>query len=102
MRIKAGVSVSILLFLFISTTFSNEFIFSRLSVNDGLSSNFVNCIWQDKKGFIWVGTENGLQRYDGNKFVNISSRNDKTQLLPLPVDQVIADNNTDYFWVRMG
>jgi ligand-binding sensor domain-containing protein/two-component sensor histidine kinase len=102
MRIKAGVLVSILLFLFLSTTFSNEIIFSRLSVNDGLSSNFVNCIWQDKKGFIWVGTENGLQRYDGNKFVTISSRDDKLKLLPLPVDQLIADNNTDYLWVRMG
>lgn len=42
--------------------------FERLSVEDGLSQGFVNCIIQDRKGFLWFGTQNGLNRYDGKSF----------------------------------
>ncbi len=34
-------------------------------MNDGLPTNAVRCIVQDKQGFIWFGTDNGLCRYDG-------------------------------------
>ena len=33
-----------------------------------LTNNLVNCIIQDQKGFIWIGTENGLNRFDGMHF----------------------------------
>jgi ligand-binding sensor domain-containing protein/serine phosphatase RsbU (regulator of sigma subunit) len=42
--------------------------FDRLTVEDGLSQNSVNCIFQDSKGFIWIGTQDGLDRYDGYAF----------------------------------
>ena len=44
----------------------------RLSVVDGLKSNHVYCIRQDRQGYIWMGTENGLSRYDGYGFVNFT------------------------------
>lgn len=34
---------------------------------DGLSSRSVNCISQDEAGFIWIGSENGLDRFDGHQ-----------------------------------
>jgi ligand-binding sensor domain-containing protein/serine phosphatase RsbU (regulator of sigma subunit) len=40
--------------------------FSRLSSVDGLSNNSVYAVLQDSSGFIWLGTANGLNRYDGN------------------------------------
>ena len=43
-------------------------IFSRLTAEDGLRSNYVQAILQDKKGFMWVGSQGGLQRYDGQQF----------------------------------
>ncbi|MES2645925.1 MAG: two-component regulator propeller domain-containing protein [Bacteroidota bacterium] len=45
--------------------------FTHFSALDGsgLSSNTVSCLYQDEKGFIWVGTANGLQRFDGSKFI---------------------------------
>lgn len=42
--------------------------FDHLSVKDGLSNNSVNCILQDREGFIWLGTSEGLNKYDGYTF----------------------------------
>jgi len=39
--------------------------FQRLTMKNGLSSNEVNCIFKDSKGFVWFGTNDGLNRYDG-------------------------------------
>lgn len=41
--------------------------FTHLTFNDGLSNNNIKCIAQDGLGYLWVGTEFGLCRYDGNK-----------------------------------
>ncbi len=42
--------------------------FSHLSINDGLSQNSVHAICQDNLGFMWFGTKDGLNRYDGRHF----------------------------------
>ena len=47
---------------------STDFWFRHFSVEDGLSSSAVRAIMQDKYGFMWLGTDDGLNRYDGAKF----------------------------------
>lgn len=47
--------------------------FHHLSVEDGLSQVTVNDITQDELGFMWFATEDGLNRYDGKKFVQYRS-----------------------------
>lgn len=42
--------------------------FERLTTENGLSHNKVNCFLQDARGFMWIGTEDGLNRYDGHAF----------------------------------
>ncbi|MFO7445227.1 MAG: two-component regulator propeller domain-containing protein [Ignavibacteriaceae bacterium] len=59
--------------------------FEHLSIEDGLSQTAVFCIMQDKNGFIWIGTEDGLNRYDGYDFV--IKKND-------PSDSSSLSNNT--------
>jgi hypothetical protein len=68
------------------------FTFNRLGTDDGigLASNVVYCTYQDAKGFIWIGTANGLQRFDGSKFVQLSSDKNNslfvsnlTQIVPI-------------------
>lgn len=55
-------------------TFGNEAVattgimFRQLSTSEGLSNNNVRCILRDDKGFLWVGTESGLNKYDGYTF----------------------------------
>src|SRR5215831_10507408 len=41
----------------------------HFSVGNGLSNNKVKCLIQDKQGFLWVGTTDGLNRFDGVNFV---------------------------------
>ena len=50
--------------------FQNSFDFSNFTIKDGLSQNHIKEIYQDNKGFLWIGTGNGLNRYDGYKFTS--------------------------------
>ncbi len=53
--------------------------FSRLGVNEGLSQNSVYGLLQDRQGFLWIGTGDGLNRFDGKSFVQYrGSYNDST------------------------
>lgn len=47
---------------------ASQISFRQLSQKDGLSQNIVRAIFQDQSGFLWFGTENGLNRYDGYAF----------------------------------
>ncbi len=60
----------ILLFCAVTASFnySQNPLFKPITVEDGLSSSDANCIIQDKIGFIWIGTDNGLNRFDGSDF----------------------------------
>ena len=57
----------------------------RLYTADKLTSSLISCISQDKYGYIWVGTENGLNKFDGYRFTNYIkdnlNENDSTSLI---------------------
>jgi len=42
--------------------------FEHFTVEQGLSQNTIQCLWQDRRGFIWLGTSDGLNQYDGYGF----------------------------------
>src|SRR5688572_12009155 len=67
--------VSLLLYGQCSCSLAQQVSFTRYTVQDGLVANPIRCIYQDSKGFIWIGTYDGLSRYDGYKFTNYTSVN---------------------------
>lgn len=54
--------------------------FEKVSIDEGLSNNYVTCIFQDSKGYMWIGTEDGLNRYDGKtiKIYNCNNKNENS------------------------
>ena len=42
---------------------------THMTTDDGIANNSIRYVFQDSKGFIWMGTMSGLSRYDGNTFV---------------------------------
>lgn len=48
---------------------SEKINFENLTIEDGLSSNFITTIFQDSRGYIWIGTDDGLNQYNGNYIV---------------------------------
>ncbi|MBR4814433.1 MAG: hypothetical protein IKZ67_03120, partial [Paludibacteraceae bacterium] len=74
--------------------------FRHYTVKDGLSCNYVHAITQDKKGFLWVATEYGLNKFDGVHFKNYFFedypslfRNDINRAAMLPDGRVCFGGN---------
>ena len=69
---KTSILIGILILLLFnsvhSQVFSNNLKFVKYSTAMGLSSNNQSCVVQDKQGFIWIGTGDGLNRFDGQSF----------------------------------
>mgnify|MGYP003337065621 CR=1 FL=1 len=84
--VKKSLSIFIFIFFIANTglfsqTGQSNYTFKRMPLNTGLSFPDVNCIFKDHKGFLWLGTLNGLNQYDGIRFfVYKNIKGDSTSL----------------------
>ncbi len=72
----------------------------RYTIVNGLSNNNITSILQDKRGFLWIGTEWGLNRYDGRIFKQYL--NDGSDGLPSLSIYNIAEDKEGILWVGTG
>ena len=73
--------------------------FDHLTTQEGLSQNTVNCIFKDSEGFIWIGTNDGLNRYDGYNFkVYRHNYKDTTTLSDNKIYAIIEDDKSN-LWI---
>ncbi len=61
------------LLLISNNVIAQEYYFDQYSVKEGLSQSKVYDIAQDKQGYLWLGTESGISRFDGKNFVNYTT-----------------------------
>jgi signal transduction histidine kinase/ligand-binding sensor domain-containing protein/DNA-binding response OmpR family regulator len=74
------------------TTLAQDYPVKFLTISDGLSNNSVTSIYQDNDGYIWFGTYDGLNRYDGHNFKVYRNRiNDTKSLVSNTIYHVIGD-----------
>ena len=73
--------------------------FKNLTVEDGLSQSTVETIYQDSKGYIWIGTNDGLDRYNGYEFKYYKhDKDDKNSIANNYIVDIIEDKD-GYIWV---
>ncbi len=77
----------------------DKYFFEHLRVEDGLSQTTIGAIMQDHEGFMWFGTGNGLNKYDGYKFtIYTNNPGDSTTISADGVLALYEDKN-NYIWI---
>ncbi len=77
------------------------YIFRNINNNNGLINNDVTSITQDHRGYMWLGTINGMQRYDGVRFVNYTDPTLK-EGESAATENIYSDKKNDCIWFNVG
>ena len=91
-----------LFFLLFQALVQGQFSFPEtklFNANNGLSQSHINTIIQDSRGFLWIGTENGLSRYDGYEFVNYIHQPYDTNSLSNNYVNAICEDSHGVLWI---
>ena len=73
--------------------------FKRITINDGLSLSSVYDIYQDSKGFMWFGTEDGLNKYDGQSITVYGAHTDQHNFLANKWIEQVYEDKTGVIWL---
>ena len=76
--------------------------FRRLDTRDGLSNSQVNCVYRDSRGFVWMGTAYGLNRYDGYRFKTFYANMRDTTTLRDSYISKIFEAYDGKLWLQLG
>jgi len=101
-RISLSLILLGLLFLGISypVDASRESIsFVKLGTEQGLPQSTVNTIFQDSQGFVWIGTYDGLTRFDGYRFVNFKNNPQDASSISNNVIVSIIEDQQGFLWI---
>lgn len=78
---------------------ANNLKFNHLTVDDGLSNSQVNCMLQGKRGFIWIGTQDGLNRFDGHSFVVFRKQQNNPNSISGNGVWALCEDNKGNLWI---
>lgn len=78
----------------------DRLVFRHFNVEHGLSQGSINAIFQDHKGFVWIGTHDGLNRFDGTEFKVFKHRPDDPRSLASSWIFSIVEDAARTLWVR--
>ncbi len=72
--IKKVVALFLVVIIFCFCANAQTYSYKHYTIFDGLAQNQIVRLYQDQKGFIWIGTKVGISRFDGRNFINYSSK----------------------------
>ena len=97
---KKYISTIVIIIAFLSTASAQKnLLFEHFSVRDGLSNPVGNCILQDKYGFLWIGTDDGLNRYDGYDFKVYKNNPSDTASIPINTVYSLLEDHQGRLWI---
>ncbi|WP_278568827.1 ligand-binding sensor domain-containing protein [Intestinibacter bartlettii] len=99
---KVLVVACILSCINIGTSYANmveNYNFKNITIEDGLSQSTVETIYQDSKGYIWIGTNDGLDRYNGYEFKYYKHDKDNKNSIPNNYIVDIIEDKNGHIWV---
>ena len=82
-----------------SPNFNRSIRFEHISLEEGLSQSVINVIFQDSMGFLWIGTEDGLNRYDGYSFKVYKPEADIENSLSNRWITSIVEDEDGFIWI---
>ncbi|MGB1040166.1 MAG: ATP-binding protein [Flavobacteriales bacterium] len=94
MKILLKVIFAFLLSSSISTGYSQRYKFNSFTEINGLPSNSIQSLAQDATGYLWIGTDKGLSRFDGSSFVNYKKYNG---LFDDNIEKIIVDRENNIY-----
>ncbi|HEY5534806.1 MAG TPA: two-component regulator propeller domain-containing protein [Ignavibacteria bacterium] len=100
-KFKITLLIFVLYFAYSGSLYSqifNEDI-TNFTVENGLSNNKINCLYQDHTGFLWIGTGNGLNKYDGYVFTNYHSNPLDSTTLSNDIITSITEDKSGNLWL---
>ena len=77
----------------------HSFLFERIATSRGGSSEKIQCILQDSKGFIWFGTDDGLKKYDGQRFTTFQHEPDEPNSLSNGNILAMLEDHNGMIWI---
>ncbi len=98
-RFYTAFTIYIMVMLYTPPVYSINFFFSHLGVEDGLSQVSVLDIFQDSDGYIWFGTRNGANRYDGYEFVVYQNEVNNNATLTDNYIRGFAEDDRKNIWI---
>jgi signal transduction histidine kinase/ligand-binding sensor domain-containing protein len=78
---------------------NSNYVFEHLTIEDGLSQSSVKSIFQDSRGFMWFGTQDGLNRYDGYSFKIFHYNSKDSSSISNNIIQQIAEGKNGKLWI---
>jgi signal transduction histidine kinase/ligand-binding sensor domain-containing protein/DNA-binding response OmpR family regulator len=73
--------------------------FQNYSIEEGLSNPYIQCIYQDKRGYLWIGTSDGLNRFDGYTFKIYRYSESDTNSLNGVLVRAIYEDSDGNLWI---
>ena len=99
---RARIFLSIFLLTFLSVSVSGQpFMIKQLGIHEGLSNNHVVSIAQDKEGFLWFATEEGLNKFDGLQFISFFKEEESQRegLSGNELNHLLDDPRDSLLWI---